>query len=128
MEAVWDGRFVFKAREAGWSVVTARGRLSSLSEADRRVIRSLPPAGRGAVPVLVRDGETAPVLASPEVKRRGLVAERLRLAVDETTHEDDLIHPPNGVKPRKLLFSVTDNPDRGLNPGKRTTEDFNEPA
>jgi len=128
VEAVWDGRFVFEAREAGWSVVPARGRLSSLSEADRRVIRGLPPAGRGAVPVLVRDGETAPVLASPEVKRRGLVAERLRLAVDETTHEDDLIHPPNGVKPRKLLFSVTDNPDRGLNPGKRTTEDFNEPA
>jgi tRNA(Ile)-lysidine synthase len=128
VEAVWDGRFAFRADEAGWTLVAARGRLSSLSARDRAAIARLPAATRGAFPVLVRDGEMAPVLAAQGVERRGLVAERLRLALDETTHEDDLIHPPNGAKPRKLLFSVTDNPDRGLNPGERTTEDLNEPA
>jgi tRNA(Ile)-lysidine synthase len=128
VEAVWDGRFAFISREAGWIVVPAKGRLSALSAADRAAIARLPAATRGAVPVLVRDGDLAPVLAAEGVERRGLVAERLRLALDQTTHEDDLIHPPNGAKPRKLLFSVTEHPDRGLNPGKRTTEDLNEPA
>jgi len=128
VEAVWDGRFVFMADETGWSLVPARGRLIGLSAADRAAVNRLPAATRGAVPVLIRDGDLAPVLAAPGVERRGLVAERLRLALDETTHEDDLIHPPNGAKPRKLLFSVTEHPDRGLNPGARTTEDLNEPA
>lgn len=91
VEAVWDGRFVFCADRPGWSVVPARGRLASLSDADRAEINRLPAATRGAWPVLIRDGAVAPVLAGEGVERRGLVAERLRLALDETTHEDDLI-------------------------------------
>jgi tRNA(Ile)-lysidine synthase len=91
VEAVWDGRFAFRAKQAGWSVVAARGRLASLSDADRSEINRLPTATRGAWPVLVRDGDVAPVLAGEGVERRTLVAERLRLALDETTHEDDLI-------------------------------------
>lgn len=91
VEAVWDGRFVFCADRAGWSVVAARGRLASLSDADRTGINRLPAATRGAWPVLIRDDAVAPVLAGEGVERRGLVAERLRLALDETTHEDDLI-------------------------------------
>ncbi|WP_240893582.1 ATP-binding protein [Brevundimonas sp. 'scallop'] len=91
VEAVWDGRFVFCADRAGWSVVAARGRLASLSDADRAEINRLPAATRGAWPVLIRDDAVAPVLAGEGVERRGLVAERLRLALDETTHEDDLI-------------------------------------
>jgi len=91
VEAVWDGRFVFCADRAGWSVVPARGRLASLSDADRAEINRLPAATRGACPVLIRDDAVAPVLAGEGVERRGLVAERLRLALDETTHEDDLI-------------------------------------
>jgi tRNA(Ile)-lysidine synthase len=91
VEAVWDGRFAFRADRPGWSVVAARGRLASLSDADRAWINRLPAATRGAWPVLVRDGALAPVLAGEGVERRALVAERLRLALDETTHEDDLI-------------------------------------
>jgi tRNA(Ile)-lysidine synthase len=94
VEGVWDGRFAFLARAPGWSVVPARGRLSMLSAADRAMISALPVATRGAFPVLIRDGETGPLLASPQVERRGLVSERLRLALDETTHEDDLNAPP----------------------------------
>ena len=91
VEAVWDGRFAFRAEHSGWSAVAARGRLSSLSDADRTEINRLPAATRGAWPVLIRDGGVAPVLAGEGVERRTLVAERLRLALDETTHEDDLI-------------------------------------
>jgi len=91
VEAVWDGRFAFRVEHSGWSVVAARGRLASLSDADRAWINRLPAATRGAWPVLIRDGDLAPVLAGEGVERRGLVAERLRLALDETTHEDDLI-------------------------------------
>ncbi|MEN5361884.1 tRNA lysidine(34) synthetase TilS [Brevundimonas intermedia] len=91
VEAVWDGRFAFRAEQAGWSVVAARGRLASLSDADRAWINRLPAATRGAWPVLVRDAGLAPVLASEGIERRALVVERLRLALDETTHEDDLI-------------------------------------
>ncbi|WP_428153981.1 tRNA lysidine(34) synthetase TilS [Brevundimonas sp.] len=91
VEAVWDGRFAFRAEHPGWSVVAARGRLASLSDADRAWINRLPAATRGAWPVLIRDGALAPVLAGEGVERRALVAERLRLALDETTHEDDLI-------------------------------------
>lgn len=94
VEAVWDGRFAFLARTSGWSVFPARGRLSALSAADRTMIGALPVGTRGAFPVLIRDAEAGPVLASPQVERRELVSERLSLALDETTHEDDLNAPP----------------------------------
>lgn len=94
VEAVWDGRFAFLARTSGWSVVPARGRLSALSAADRAMIGALPVGTRGAFPVLIRDAKAGPVLASPQVERRELVSERLSLALDETTHEDDLNAPP----------------------------------
>ncbi|MRL68357.1 PP-loop family protein [Brevundimonas sp. SPF441] len=91
VETVWDGRFVFCADRPGWSAIPALGRLASLSDADRAGINRLPAATRGAWPVLIRDDAVAPVLAGEGVERCGLVAERLRLALDETTHEDDLI-------------------------------------
>lgn len=126
--AVWDGRCLFTAREPGWTVVAARGRLSSLTVRDRTALNCLPPAARAAVPVLLRDDETAPVLAGKGVEQRDLTAERLRLALDETTHEDDLNHAPDGVTPWNPLFSRKDIPDRGPTLGLRTTEDLNEPA
>lgn len=94
VETVWDGRFVFEADEAGWRVGAARGRLAQLAPSDRAALGRLPSAARGAEPVLIRDDEGAPVLASPAVRRRDLAPERLRLALGETTHEDDLIAPP----------------------------------
>ena len=102
VETVWDGRFAFTAAEPGWSVTAGRGRISQLSDADRAALAALPPAARGAWPVLVRDGGAGLVLAGPGVERRALVSERLRLALDETTHEDDLISAPrwrNAMEP-----------------------------
>ncbi|NBB61461.1 tRNA lysidine(34) synthetase TilS [Pseudomonas sp. ODNR1LW] len=93
-ETVWDGRFVFLTNTDGWSVVPARGLLSNLSPPDRARIGALPAGTRGAFPVLIRGGRSGPVLAAPGVERRELISERLRLALDETTHEDDLIAPP----------------------------------
>nr|WP_312736753.1 tRNA lysidine(34) synthetase TilS [Brevundimonas sp.] len=128
VEAVWDGRFVFTAADPGWRVVAARGRLAGLSPHDRAWLNRLPPGARGAAPVLLRDGGLAPVLADTSVERRGLVAERLRLALDETTHEDDLNPATDGVTPRKLLFSWPDH-SRPADPrGRRPTEDPYEPA
>ena len=48
--AVWDGRFEITAREPGWRVAAAAGRLARLSEADRRVAAGLPAAARGGLP------------------------------------------------------------------------------
>lgn len=128
VETVWDGRQAFVAAAPGWSVVPSRGRLAGLSATDRARIAALPPAARRALPVLLRDGETAPVLASAAVERRDLVPERLRLALDETPHEDDLTHAPDGATPSNALFSRAEHPDRWPATGRRTTEDLNEPA
>lgn len=89
-EAVWDGRYAFLADRPGWRVEAAAGRLAALSEIDRARIARLPAAARGACPVLMRDDGTGPVLADSAVARRDLVPERLALALDQTTHEDDL--------------------------------------
>jgi len=127
-EIVWDGRYAFTALEAGWSAAAAKGRMARLSKADRATLNRLAPAARGAAPVLFREGETAPVLASEAVARRDLVGERLRLALGETPHEDDLTDAPDGATPSNALFSGPDNPDRRRTNGDRTTEDPNEPA
>ncbi len=89
-EAVWDGRFAFRTDQTGWRVEAALGRLGALTAGDRARIDRLPAAARGACPVLLRDDGTGPVLADPAVARRDLVPERLALALDQTTHEDDL--------------------------------------
>ena len=87
----WDGRFAFRTQAAGWTVVPALGLLAALSPQDRARLGRLPAAARGAAPVLIRDDASGPVLADEAVRRRDLVPERLALALDETTHEDDLI-------------------------------------
>ena len=103
--AVWDGRFEITAREAGWRVEAAAGRLARLSEADRRVATSLPAAARGGLPVLVRDGGSGPILAWRGADVRALGPHRLGLALGETTQECDLFHPMHGETPPTDLFS-----------------------
>lgn len=103
--AVWDGRFEITARAAGWRVTAAEGRLARLSAGDRRVLTGLPPAARGGLPVLIRDGEEAPVLAWRAATVRTLAPQRLRLALGETTQEADLFHPMHGETPPTDLFS-----------------------
>ncbi len=102
---VWDGRFEIWADEPGWSVVPASGRLAALSPPDRAAVNALPPAARGALPVLIRDGSAAPVLAGREARVRALVEERLALALDQTTHEGDLVAAMHGATCPDPLFS-----------------------
>lgn len=106
--AVWDGRFEITAREGGWRVEAAAGRLAMLAEADRRILGGLPAAARGALPVLVRDGGNGPILAWRGAKVRALGARRLSLALGETTQEADLFHPMHGETPPTDLFSWKD--------------------
>lgn len=103
--AVWDGRFELVAEEPGWRVTPAAGRLSSLSPQDRAALNALPPSARGSVPVLIRDGQTAPVLAWRAARVRALVGGRLALALDQTTHERDLGAAMHGATPPDPLFS-----------------------
>lgn len=105
METVWDGRWALTVDSPGWSVVPATGRMTSLCDADRAVLKALPPAARGSVPVLIRNEATAPVLAGRAGKAEGLVEERLALALDRMTHERDLGGGIHGASPRNHLFS-----------------------
>ncbi|QQQ20037.1 PP-loop family protein [Brevundimonas vitis] len=102
---VWDGRFEIETAERGWRVGPAVGRMAQLSPADRAELAPLPPAARAAWPVLIRDGDTAPVLAQRQARVRSLVEGRLALALDQTTHERDLGHAVHGAKPSNALFS-----------------------
>ena len=108
LETVWDGRWAITSDEAGWSVVPAAGRMAALSPADRARLNALPPAARGAAPVLIRNEATAPVLAGTAATARSLVEERLALALDRMTHERDLESRAHGVTLRNLLFSGAD--------------------
>lgn len=115
-EAVWDGRWAIMTPQPGWSVVPAAGRLSALSKADRARLRALPPAARGAAPVLIRDDGIAPVLAGTVAVARSLVEERLALALDRMTHETELEPRAHGATPRNHLFSDADITEAGSAP------------
>ncbi|HYC74292.1 ATP-binding protein [Brevundimonas sp.] len=116
VETVWDGRWALTAADPGWSVVPAAGRLSALSKADRARLNALPPAARGAMPVLIRNGATAPVLAGTAAKAHSLVEERLALALDRMTHETELEPRAHGATPRNHLFSGADITEEGSAP------------
>ena len=105
VETVWDGRWAITVDSPGWSVVPAAGRMAALAEADRALLKALPPAVRGAMPVLIRNDATAPVLAGTAGKATSLVGERLALALDRMTHERDLGGAIHGASPRNHLFS-----------------------
>ena len=113
--AVWDGRFVFTAAEPGWTVAPALGRMGALSPPDRTILHRRPAAARAAAPVLIRDGGDGPVLADGRVATRDLATERLALALDETTHEDDLTRARwrNAVE-RPIFTGKTSRPAAGF--------------
>ncbi|WP_216351882.1 tRNA lysidine(34) synthetase TilS [Brevundimonas sp. LM2] len=102
--AVWDGRYEITAPEAGWTVVAALGRLNRLSKADRAIAETVPAWGRGALPVLIRDGVDAPVLAWRAAAVRALAPRRLRLALGETTQECELHGTIHGETTPSDLF------------------------
>jgi tRNA(Ile)-lysidine synthase len=105
IETVWDGRWGITVDAPGWSVAPAAGRMAALSDADRAVLKGLPPAARGSLPVLIRNDATAPVLAGTAGRAMSLVEERLALALDRMTHERDLGGTIHGALPRNHLFS-----------------------
>lgn len=108
VETIWDGRWALTAPASGWSAGPASGHIKRLSDSDRARLQTLPPPIRAARPVLLRDGEPAPVLAGDAVKARCLVGERLALALDRMTHERDLGHAMHGATPWNHLFSGAD--------------------
>jgi len=116
VETVWDGRWAITAAEPGWSVAPAAGRLAALPKADRARLNALPPAARGAAPVLIRHGEAAPVLAGTVAVAHSLVEERLALALDRMTHESELEPRAHGATPRNHLFSGADFTEDGSAP------------
>lgn len=113
--AVWDGRFEFSTTQSGWTVTPALGRMAALEPHDRAVLNQRPAAARGTIPVLIRDAAAGPVLANDEVEQRDLVPERLALALDETTHEDDLTRARwrNAVE-RPIFTGMTFRPAAGI--------------
>ncbi len=102
--AVWDGRYEVIAREPGWTVTAALGRLNALSGADRAIVDTFPARARAALPVLIRDGSAAPVLAWRTAEVRSLAPRRLALALGETTQECDLYRTIHGETPPTDLF------------------------
>ena len=111
VETVWDGRWAITVDTPGWTVVPAAGRMAGLSNADRAVLKTLPPSARGSLPVLIRHDATAPVLAGMAGKATSLVGERLALALDRMTHERDPGDVLHGASPSKHLFSGADMTD-----------------
>lgn len=114
---VWDGRYQITAPESGWTVSAAAGRLSRLSDADREIVATVPAWARGALPVLLRDGDAGPVLAWRKAEVRALAPRRLALFLGalsgETTQEADLFRSIHGETPPADLFSHNDH-HRGL--------------
>ncbi len=106
VEAVWDGRWAITTDEPGWSVVRAGGHMAALSDADRVMLKALPPAARAGQPVLIRNAHGAPVLARTGANARSLVEQRLALALDRMTHERDLGAVLHGGMLRNPLFST----------------------
>lgn len=102
--ALWDGRYEITADEPGWAVVASLGRLAALSDADRAVVSRSPAAARGALPVLIRDGDPRPVLAWRHARVLALAPRRLKLASGETTQEKDLTDAVHGETPPPDLF------------------------
>ena len=103
---VWDGRFELATLAPGTRVVAAAGRLAQLPADDRARLSRLPAAARPTLPVLIREGSDAPILAGRAGEVRCLVGDRLALALDETPHESGLGDALHGAKPSDPLFSV----------------------
>lgn len=100
---VWDGRFQITAT-ASALVVAAGGCRNTLSDEDRDVTRRVRQWDAAALPVLVRDDGSAPVLAWREAEVVTLAPRRLSLAAGETTHERDLSKSVDGERPPADLF------------------------
>lgn len=122
VETVWDGRHAVLVEAPGWFVAPAAGRIASLGKADRVWLNGLPPAARGAQPVLIRDDGGGAFLAVPAGKAWSLVEERLALALDRMTHERELGALVHGATPSNPLFSNADITGTPETTGPRRTE------
>ncbi len=99
----WDGRFQITA-VASAVVVAAGGCRDALSDQDREVTRRVRQGDAAALPVLVRDDGSAPVLAWRDAEVVTLAPRRLSLAAGETTHERDLSKSVDGERLPADLF------------------------
>jgi len=102
----WDDRFGITISQTGYSVVPASGRLNKLCRADQQILQSVPPSLRPALPVLIRDDGSAPVLAWRQATVLALGPRRLSLALGETTQECHLHATIHGETPPTDLLSI----------------------
>ena len=86
---VLDGRFA-RLQAGEGRLAPALGQMSRLSRSDRELLKGFLPELRAGLPVLIRDAESAPVLAWTSEPVLSLVAERLRAACGEITHEREV--------------------------------------
>lgn len=103
---VWDGRYEITVDTSGYAVTAALGQIGGLSRADRAIVKTVPAWARGALPVLIRDDGSAPILAWRRARVLALGPRRLALALGETTHEGDLDRTIHGEMPPSDLFSI----------------------
>ncbi len=91
---VFDGRFEITAPTAGWTLVAARGRQSTLPDDQRRALKSFPPPARQALPLALSDtGEAVcPVLDPDRWRLRNLAKLRLMAACGVIQNEATLSH------------------------------------
>jgi len=102
----WDDRVEITISQTGYSVVPASGRLNKLCRADQQILQSVPPSLRPALPVLIRDDGSAPVLAWRQATVLALGPRRLSLALGETTQECHLHATIHGETPPTDLLSI----------------------
>jgi tRNA(Ile)-lysidine synthase len=130
--AVWDGRFEITVVDPGWRVL-AQGLAGRRLEGEDAVIAHRTPSLGSALPVLIRDDGSAPVLAWRGAEVRTLAPRRLDLALSalgmgETTQESHLFRPQHGETPPTDLFSRSDHEPARVPTRGRGTEDRNESA
>ncbi len=114
--AVWDGRYQITTPIPGYTIAPAAGHLNRLSDADRVVLRTVHPALRPTLPVLIRDDGSAPVLAWRAATVMALGPRRQSLALGETTQECHLHATIHGETPPTDLFSIQELHQGGPHP------------
>jgi tRNA(Ile)-lysidine synthase len=114
-EAVWDGRFTVSATEPGWTLRAAAGVLGRMTAVDHAALAPVADA-RPTTPVLVRDGDPRPVLASARVRVTALGLNRLQAACGVIAHETEIADTSRGADgPRSLCCDRHGSPEGALN-------------
>ena len=86
---VWDGRFEITSAEPG-ETRAAKGPISRLDARDRAALKAWPAAARAGLPVLIRDEDPSPVLATRACMVCDLTKLRHLAACGLIAHENEI--------------------------------------